>query len=90
LQHGDRLRDDEQAMAIQAVDDDAGKRAEHERRKLAREADDAEQKGRAGQAVDEPVRRRRGDPRSHERHHLATEEEPVVAVGERAQHERDG
>ena len=90
LQHRDRLGDDQQAMAIPAVHDDAGERTENERRKLAREADDAKEEGRAGQAVDEPVGRGRGDPRADERYDLAAEEEPVVAVGERAQHERDG
>ena len=76
-------------MTIQAVHDDARKRAENERRKLARETDDAKKERRAGQAVDEPVGRGRGDPRAHERYDLAAKEKPVVAVGEGAKHERD-
>jgi len=66
LQHRDRLGDDQQAVAIPAIDGDAGKRAEEKRWKLAGKADDAEEEGGAGQAVDEPVRRGRGDPRADE------------------------
>jgi hypothetical protein len=57
-------------MAITAVDEDAGEGAKKKRRKLAGETDDAKEEGAAGQAVGEPVRRRRGDPGTHERHDL--------------------
>jgi hypothetical protein len=53
-------------VAIPAVDGDTGKWAKEKRRKLAGKADDAEEEGGAGQAVDEPVRRGRGDPRTYE------------------------
>src|SRR5437762_634788 len=77
-------------MAIPAVDDDPGERTEKKRRKLACESHDAEKERGAGQTVDEPIRRRRGDPCSHQRDDLTAEEKSIVAVAERAQHERDG
>ena len=44
--HRRGLRSDQQAMTVPAVDEDAGKRREQERRELRREADDTEQQRR--------------------------------------------
>ena len=87
LQHRHGLRRDEQPVAVPPIDVDAGERADEERGELPREADDAEEEGRSGQAIDEPARRRRGDPRAGQRDDLSAEEQPVVPIAERPQHE---
>src|SRR5207244_13556489 len=51
------------------------------------ESDEAEQQRRSGQAIHEPTGRRRRDPGARERDDLAEEEQPVVAVAQRAKHE---
>ncbi len=90
LHHRARLRDDEQPMAVPPIDVEAGHRPEHERGKAPGEPDDAEQHGRPRQPVDEPARRRRRDPGADERQDLPGEEQPIVAIPQRPQHERDG
>ena len=47
--------------------------------------DDAEQQGRAGEPVDQPAGGDARDPGADERNALAAEEQPVVAVPERAE-----
>src|SRR5581483_8085808 len=89
LQHRDGLRHDEQAMAVEAIDDDAGERSEEERRELAGEADDAEEERRSRQPIDQPARRGRRDPGADERNNLSAEEKLVVAIAQRAKHEGD-
>ncbi len=89
LQHRHDLRGDQQPATVPAIDEDAGERTEHERGKLSGEADDAEQPRRAGQTVDQPAGGGGRDPGSSERDNLTAEEQPVVAVAQRSQHERD-
>ena len=85
--HRRGLRADQQPVAVPAVDEDSRERGEEERRELRGEADDPQQQRRAGQPIDKPARGRGGDPRPGQRHDLAAEEQPVVAVPEGPQHE---
>ena len=78
------LRDDEEAVAVPAIDEDAGERSQEEGRHLAGEADQAEQEGRvrAAEAEDEPAGGDARHPGADQRDALADEEQPVVAVGQ--------
>ena len=55
-----RLRQDQHAVAVPAIDDDAGERREQQRRNLPGEADDAEEQLRTGEPIDQPARPPRG------------------------------
>ena len=63
-----------------ALDPDAGERPQGEGDDLPREADDAEQQGRAGQPVDQPSRRQPRHEAADQRHALAGDEEAEVRV----------
>src|SRR5262249_14305042 len=82
--HRQRLRDDQQPVAIPSIDEDARKRRERHRRDLSAEPDDAEEEFRSGEAIDQPARGDAGDPGADERDALAAEEETVVAMSKRA------
>src|SRR5689334_15959227 len=71
-------------MATVAVSDRAGDRREHEHRNLAAEGGDPEQRGRAGEPVDEPRLGHRLHPRAGDRDQLTAEEELIIAVTEGA------
>jgi hypothetical protein len=80
LQRGQHLRDDEDAMAIPAIGEHARDRREKQHRDLSGETGDAEEQLGVGEAVDQPARGDPRHPRSDERHGLADEEQPIVAV----------
>ena len=80
LHGGEDLRDDQDAMPVPPVDVHARERREDEQRNLSRETGDAEEQLRLRQPVDQPTRRDARQPRADQRHALAREEEPVIAV----------
>ena len=84
LHHGQRLRPHQHLAPVDAVDDDARKRRQQKRGNLAGEADRAQQQRRLGQPVDEPRRGHARHPRADQRDALPAEEEPEVAMAQRA------
>ena len=84
LQHGERLRPDQDLAAVDAIDEDAGDGREQEGGDLSGEADDAEQQRGAGEAIDEPDGGDARHPGADERDALAAEEEAEVAMAQRA------
>jgi hypothetical protein len=72
-------------VPIVAVDDDARKRGEQQGRDLTAETDNTEQKRGAGEPVNQPARGDPRDPGPDERYTLASEEESVIAMSERAE-----
>ena len=60
-------------------------RAQEEHGCLRAEADQAQQRRRAGQPVDQPARRQPRHPRADQRNRLSGEEQPVIAGVESAQ-----
>ena len=76
-------------MAIQAVDPDPCEWSEDESRYLAGKADYSEQYWRMRETIDQPAGGDSGHPGADERNALATEEELVITVAERAQRMRD-
>ena len=84
LQHRERLRDEQNIAAIQAVHPDSGEGREKKCGDLSREADDAQQERRAGEAIDEPAGREARHPRAHQRNALSTEVQAKISVAQRA------
>ncbi len=82
LDGGGGLRGYEKLAAIEALDPDAGERAEEERDDLSGEADDAKQKRRVGEAIDEPACGEARHPGADHGDALAEEEELEVAVAQ--------
>ena len=86
LQHGEHLGEDQQVVAIPAIDEHAGERGEKERGKLPGKAHHAEHQRRAGQAIDQPPG---GDPRhpgADQREALAVEEQAEIPMRQRPPH----
>ena len=76
--HRARLRDDDDAAAVDAVGHVAAERRDEEDRDLPGEADRAEEERGVGEAVDQPRLRHRLHPRADEGNELAAEEETEV------------
>ena len=74
LDHRQNLRDHQNAMAIPAVEPDAGDGRHEERRDLADEAGESQKEGGIGELVDDPTHGEPGHPRADERNTLAREE----------------
>jgi hypothetical protein len=85
LHHAERLRQHEQAPAIDTVGDRAAERAEHETRHGVEKTDHAQEHGRARQLPDEPGLRDVLHEIAGGRDERAIEEQAEVAVAERAQ-----
>ncbi len=84
LNHGQRLRPHQHLSAIEPVNPNAGEWRNKKRRNLAREAHRAQQQRRAREPVHQPRRRNARHPGADERDGLAAEEEPEVAMPQRA------
>jgi hypothetical protein len=89
LKHRQRLRRNDGAAEVPAINQHAGDGREEKRRDLPGEADDAEQRRRVSQAIDQPGGGDGGHPVADERNDLPGEEEAVVAVAQRAEDERE-
>ncbi len=85
-QHGRRLRGDDDAMSAVTVREHAPHRRQQKDRDLPRKAYQPEQQRRPREPVDEPRLRDRLHPGADHRDDLAAEEQPVVAVPQRAKH----
>ncbi len=79
-----RLHHDEELLAVHPVGPQSAEGREHEHRDLAGEGGHAEQPRRARQAVDQPRHRDLLHPVADDAQRLAVEEQPVIAVVERA------
>ena len=85
LQHQQRLRQEQRAPPVDAIHHHAGERAEEQHPGIAGERDDAQQERGAGEPPREPAHRDLLRPGPDQREPLADEEQPVVAVPERAE-----
>ena len=74
----------QQLAAIEALDPDARKWSQRKRNNLPREAHDAKQQRRMGQAIDQPAGRQPRHPGADHGDALAEEEELEVAVSQRS------
>ena len=74
--------------AARPVGDGAAQEAEREHRQVAAEADRAEQRGAAGEVVDQPAERDRLHPEADVRDERAAPEESIAARTERPEHAR--
>ncbi len=79
LQHGQSLRQQQQAPPVPAVGEDAGEGGEEKSGDLSGETDHAEQHRRAGEAVDEPADGHLLHPGADQRNALAGEKKTKVA-----------
>ena len=79
LHHRQDLGDHQDAMAVPAIQPDAGDRRHEERRDLAQEAGESQEKRGIGELVDDPAGGKPGHPRADERNALAGEKQAVVA-----------
>ncbi len=84
LDHCQYLGDQEDAVAIPAVDEHTCERGEDESRDLPREAEDPKEQRGSCQPIDEPRGSDAREPRTDEGDALAAKEEAVVAVTKRA------
>ena len=82
LRRKQHLGPDQQHAAIHAVDPHARERCKQEGGHLADEADDAQQKRRAGKPIDQPRGRDARHPGADERDRLTGEEEAEIAVAQ--------
>ena len=89
LEHGKRLRHDDQLVAREAVGRQAAQRAQRKHRDLRAEPGRAQQPLRVGQAVDQPGLRHVLHPGPHQRDDLAADEQPEIAVAQRPKRVRD-
>ena len=78
------MRDEQNVAAIEAVHPDSGDRREEECGDLSREADDAEEKRGAGEAIDEPAGGETRHPCAHQGNALPAEVEAEISVTQRA------
>ena len=81
-----RLRDDQHAASVPAVDQYAGERRQREHGNLSRESHEAQKELRVGQPIDEPGS---GDPRqpgSDKRNALTGKEKAVIPMPQVRQH----
>ena len=85
LEHGQRLRQKQQAMTIKAICDDAGEGSQEEGGNLPAEEDKAEPEGSLRHLEDEPGHGDLLHPGADHRHALAEEIEPVVSVSQGSQ-----
>ena len=90
LHEHQRLRDQQPAAPVDPVREHAGEIAEQQDADVGAERDDAEQPRRSGQTIREPAHRDLLQPRADQRQPLPGEEQPVVAMLERAKRVRDG
>ena len=83
LNHRQRLRDHQHAMAIPAIDPDTRERPQQQHGDLAGEAHQTEQECRTCEPIDEPCRRNPRHPCADQRGRLAGEEQRVIAMAQR-------
>ena len=89
LQHCQDLRYEQNLAAIEAIHPHSGDGREKEGGDLSREADDAEQERRAGEAIDEPASGEARHPCAHQGDGLSGEVEAEISVAQRAPGVRD-
>ena len=82
-EHGQRLRDDDEAVLVGAIDEHAGVEREQQHAERAQRGDQTDVEGRIRQLEDQPPLRDVLHPGADEGHALSEEEKPEVAVGER-------
>jgi hypothetical protein len=80
LQHRERLRDEQNIATIQPVYPDSRERREKKCGNLSREADDSEQEGRAGEAIDKPAGGQARHPCAHQGNGLSGEVQAEISV----------